>query len=57
MKSNILNEHNKGENLNNDLKIQLIDKGRTLGRNEVWDSLKKIIKYNGCIMFYGIKIL
>jgi hypothetical protein len=35
MKSNILNEYN------NELKMHLIDKGRTLGRNEVWDSLKK----------------
>jgi hypothetical protein len=35
MKSTILAEYNKGKNLNNDLKFQLIDKGRTLGRNEV----------------------
>jgi hypothetical protein len=30
----------KEKNLSNDLKLQLIDKGRTLGRNGVWDSLK-----------------
>ena len=41
MKSNILNEYNKGQNLNNYLKMQLIDKEKTLGRNELWDSLKK----------------
>jgi hypothetical protein len=39
MKSSILTE-NKGKNLSNDLKLQLIDKGRASGRNEVWDSLK-----------------
>jgi DNA-binding cell septation regulator SpoVG len=31
--SNILAEYNKGKYLNNDLKFQLIDKGRTLGIN------------------------
>jgi hypothetical protein len=37
LKSSILNE-NKGKNLSN--KLQPIDKKRTSGRNEVWDSLK-----------------
>jgi hypothetical protein len=36
MKSSILTENKaKAGNLSNDLKLQLIDKGRTLGRNEV----------------------
>jgi len=36
---------NKGKvSVSNDLKMQLTDKGRTLGRNEVWDSLKKNYK-------------
>jgi hypothetical protein len=29
----------KEKNLNDDLKLQLIDKGRTLGRKEVWVSV------------------
>jgi len=45
MKSDILNEYNKGKtSINSDLKLQLIYKGRTLGRNEVWDSLKNNYK-------------
>jgi len=36
MKSNILNEYKKGKaSINKDLKLQLIDKGRLLSRNEV----------------------
>jgi len=30
--------------LNDDLELQLIDKGRTLGRNEVWDSINLKLK-------------
>ena len=42
MKLDIFNEYNEGQNLNNNLKMQLIDKGKTLGRNEEWGSLKII---------------
>jgi hypothetical protein len=33
MKTSILNEYNKRKTLSNNLKMELIDKGRTLGRN------------------------
>jgi len=58
VKSNILNEYNKGKtSVNNDLKLQLIDKGRALDRNYVLDSLKNNYKDNENFNFYGIKTL
>jgi hypothetical protein len=44
MKTSLLNEYNKRKTINNDLKLELIDKGKTLGRNEVWESLKNNYK-------------
>jgi len=42
---NILNDYNeKGKNLNDDLELQLLDKGKTIGRNEEWDSINLKLK-------------
>jgi hypothetical protein len=43
MKSSILNEYNK-KIINNNLKMELTDKGKTLRRTEVWESLKNNYK-------------